>query len=494
MSDGITPKVFETLLLQLLFKNQEYQSKILPFLRPDIFDVFEAKEVVTHILDFQEKYNKFPNIPELKVLIKNKDTYTYLVDSLAKEHKEYDEEFIKDEVEYFFKDKLLNNELFTTLEALKKGDEDSKASAPDRIREAISFSFDTSVGLDIFEDGETLYESLHEVDSVIPSGIRNIDKLIKGGFHEKSLTMFLAETNMGKSLIKTALATNCLMQNKNVLYISLEMSETKISERILANLFDTELNDLHSIPKDRFINTFQKVKETINNRLVIKEFPTRSANTNKIRNLLKELELKKKFKPDIIFLDYLGIMIPNSFNKINNSNTEMKIISEELRGLAMEYSLPIVSSIQTNRGGFGEMELDLTDVADSIGVTNTGDVIFAVAQSDEMRTAGRYLFRLVKNRYGINKVQCMVGVDYPKMRLYEVSDDNENSEQSGSQAPKLTSHGKPKTPKGTESTTIVDESAVKVLSTLKENKITDRKRMFGNTTSGDENDMSDIEM
>ena len=484
MSD--TPQVFETILIQMLFKDKESQDKLLPFLTPEVFDNFENRDIVSEILKFQNHYDKFPTVPELKLIVKNKDTYNHLVQVISKENKQYDEEFIKDQVEDFFKDKLLNNELFKTLEGIKKGDDDIKNSASDRMREANSFSFDTSVGLDFFEDGERLFNSLHEKDNVIPTGIRNIDKIIKGGFHEKSLTLFLAETNMGKSLIKSAFATNCLLQNKNVLYVTLEMSEDKVSERIMANLFDIELNDLETLPKDRFLKTFEKVKTTVNNRLVIKEFPTRSANTNKIRSLLKELEMKRSFVPDIIFVDYLGIMIPNSFNKVNNTNTEMKIISEELRGLAMEFALPIVSSIQTNRGGFGELELDLTDVADSIGVTTTGDVIFGISQSDEMRTAGRYMFILLKNRYGLNKLQSMVGVDYPKMRLYEIIDGEDyNDSTNKSNNHTGTTNGIPNTPKGTTSTTIVDESAVKVLKTIDSNRVADRKSMFKKKDNND---------
>jgi len=285
-------------------------------------------------------------------------------------------------------------------------------------------------------------------------------------------------TNMGKSLIKTGFATNTLLQNKNVLYITLEMSEGKVAERIMANLFDIELNDLYTIPKDRFMYVFEKVKETLKNRLLIKEFPTRSANTNRIRNLLKELDLKNRFVPDIIYVDYMSIMVPNKTSRQNNTNTELKIISEELRGLSMELSIPIVSSVQTNRGGFGESELELTDIAESIGVTGTADIIIGISQTDDMRLAGRYLLLLLKNRYGLNKIQSMVGVDYKKMRIYEVSDENENTDIN-------TSHGKPITPKGTESTTIIDETAVKVIKTLKNNRKTNKNKIMKNKPNND---------
>lgn len=472
MSDeGLTTQKFETLLLQLLFRDKDAQGKILPFLKSEIFDKFENKEIVDSILSHHEKYDKFPTIPELKLKVKNKDTYKHLTNELTKGvDKEYDDEFIKEEVEHFFRDKLLYNELFITLEGIKNGDDSIKSSAPDRMRDANSFGFDTSIGLDFFNSGENLFDTLHEKDRVVPSGIRNIDRLIKGGFHEKSLTLFLAETNMGKSLIKASFATNVLLHNKNVLYITLEMSEAKVAERIMANLFDVELNDLYTIPKDKFMNLFEKTKKTIENRLMIKEFPTRSANTNRIRNLLKELELKNRFIPDIIFVDYIGIMVQNRENRHYNTNTEFKVVSEELRGLAMEKEIPIVSSMQLNRGGMGESQLALTDIADSIGTTHGADIIFGISQTDEMRTAGRYLFQILKNRYGMRKVQSMVGVDYGKMRLYEVSDDNEDTEVSNTSEPVL--------PKGVENMNEVDHTVVDVIKTLKNNKKTDRNNII----------------
>lgn len=191
---SITPQIFEKLLLQLLFRDKDAQGKIIPFLKTDVFDKFEHREIVTYILRHHEKYNRFPTIPELKIVIKTKEVYEYLIDTLDKELDEnYDEQFIKDELEQYFRDKLLNNELFVTLEGLKNHDEGVKSSAPDRMRDANSFSFDTSVGLDFFDSGEKLFDSLHEVERVISSGIRNIDRLIGGGFHEKSLSLFMAE-------------------------------------------------------------------------------------------------------------------------------------------------------------------------------------------------------------------------------------------------------------------------------------------------------------
>lgn len=232
-------------------------------------------------------------------------------------------------------------------------------------------------------------------------------------------------SNLGKSLIKCSLSTNSLLQNKNVLYISLEMSEEKISERILANLFDINLSDLKMIDKNKFLINLQKYQAQLQSNFYVVAYPPKSVNANRIRTILKELQLKKKFVPDIIFVDYLGLMSPNASNKNANSYSEQKTISEELRAIAVEFGMPIVSAVQTNRGGFGNAELDLTDVADSVGTVATADIIFGVTQTQEMREAGRYTFLLLKNRYGENKKKRYIGVDYPKMRIYDIKDDDD---------------------------------------------------------------------
>lgn len=231
-------------------------------------------------------------------------------------------------------------------------------------------------------------------------------------------------SNLGKSLIKCSLSTNSLLQNKNVLYLSLEMSEEKISERILANVFDIELGFLKMLDKNTFMAKMSQMKENTTGQLYVVAYPPKTINANRIRNILKELSTKKKFVPDIIFVDYMGLMSPNSSKKSDNTYSEQKNISEELRAVAVEFGVPIVSAVQTNRGGFGNSELDMTDIADSIGTVATADVIFGVTQTQEMREAGRYTFLLLKNRYGENKKKCYIGVNYPKMRIYDVEEDN----------------------------------------------------------------------
>jgi len=231
-------------------------------------------------------------------------------------------------------------------------------------------------------------------------------------------------TNLGKSLIMTSIGVDCILKNKNVLYVTCEMSEEKISERVMSNIFDIDSEDLKLLTRNKFHEKFEKIRKQVNHKLVIKEYPPRAIGANHIRNLVKELKVRKKFVPDIIFIDYLGIMNPVSKNKGDNSYLEVKRISEEIRALAVELCLPIVSAVQTNRGGFGDSEIDLTDISDSIGTAATADVIIGVTQSEDMRKIGKYSWIILKNRYGLNKKKISVNVDYYKMR---VTEDEESS-------------------------------------------------------------------
>jgi archaellum biogenesis ATPase FlaH len=415
----------------LIITDIDIRERVVPFLDIEIFDKIEHKKLIQGIQSFEQRYDSFPTVKDLNLYIKDVSILESLKESMSIEENEYKDEFLMGEIEDFFKAKLMYNNATEIVQSIKENNISILSSMPDKIRETMSFGFDTTIGLDYSNDCERMYDHLHSEDSVVSTGIRYLDRMIKGGFHEKSLTLFLAETNMGKSLIKCGLAVNALLQNKNVLYVTLEMSEDKISERVTANLFDVDLDDLIKISKDKFIERFKDVNNRVKSKLFIKEYPTRCCNTNHIRNLLKELELKKKFKPDIVFVDYLGIMLPNSPRREGNTNTELKIVSEELRGLAVEKGIPIVSALQTNRNGFASASLDLTDVADSIGTTTTGDIIIGVTQTEELRTEGVYNFMILKNRYGLNKVKCFVGVDYPKMRIEDAPNyENDNGSKS----------------------------------------------------------------
>lgn len=420
MNEPMNPHEFEKILIQYMFKDADVRDKLLPFLTVDVFELDECIDIVKQVLKHQEKYQTFPSTSDMKIRLESK--WSSFSEILNIDTSEYDSQFILDQLEEFFRGRLAKDAILEAQRGLEE-DDDALYAAPDKLREALSFTFNTNVGLNIVSDVDRMYSALHDKDKVVASGIKSVDRLIEGGFHEKSLTLLLGQANIGKSLILCSLATNSLLQNKNVLYISLEMSEEKISERILANMFDIDLPDLKMLSKDKFYEKLNSSVANIDNNFYVISYPPKSVNSNRIRNILKELLTKKKFVPDIIYVDYLGIMSPNNAKKNSNSYNELKDISEELRAVAVEYSLPVVSAIQTNRQGFGSSDLDMTDIADSIGTAATADIIFGIVQTIEMREAGRYSFQLLKNRYGENSKKCPLGVNYPRMRVFDIEID-----------------------------------------------------------------------
>jgi len=422
-------------VIRLLLCNPQGRERLFPFLVSKIFHDQNHAKIVDYFIKFHEKYDKFPTKSELKIFIKEETVYNELVRCSELDISEYNDEFVMGELESWFKEKMIHSHIVDAVQALTDQDLEKLSEHPDNVREALSFSFDTKLGLDFFDDAESLYNSLHDEDVTFSTGLYDVDKLIDGGLHEKSITLFLAETNMGKTLIQSAIATNCLLQNKNVLYITFEESEKKLSRRFMANLFDVNMGDLKLLRKEKFLEKFDKCKKVINNQLIIREYPENTISANHLRTLIKELKTKKKFVPDVIFVDYIGCMIPNGRPNSNiNSNDVLRLVCGQTRALSMEFGPPVVSAMQANRGGMKTTDLDLTDSADSIGQTFKADIIFGVTQTAEMKAAGRYSFSLLKNRYGINKRKRFVGVDFNKMRLYDVeqpggndADKNNNS-------------------------------------------------------------------
>ena len=413
---------FEKILIRFLFIDDKIRDKVLPFLVPEIFEDHKNIQLIKTILAILEKFEHFPSVPEMKIELNSEEVYNRLIEIMEMDISEYKKEFLLSQIEDFIRDKMVHNVNVEIAMNLNNENEEQLKQTPDKLREALAFSFDTKVGLDFFDEEDRLYNHLHNKDRVIPTSITQLNRLIEGGFHEKSLTLFMAETNLGKSLIMTSFGVDCILRNKNVLYVSCEMSEEKISERVMANMFDIATEDLKLLTRSKFHEKFESIRKQVKNKFIVKEYPTKSINTNHIRNLVKELKVRKKFVPDIIFLDYLGIMNPTYQSKGDNTYLEVKRISEEIRGMAVELGLPIVSAVQTNRGGFGDAEIDLTDISDSIGTAATADIIIGVTQSEEFRKMGKFNWIILKNRYGLNKHTFPVNVDYYKMRIYEDSD------------------------------------------------------------------------
>jgi len=432
-------ELLENLLMKFLYTDEKLRDKLIPYLRFSIFDETENVELIKFIKKFMSKYNKFPSAKETRLKIKDPSIHKHLLRVLKMDTSEYSTEMMLGEAEEYIRQKCIMDVCFKVVEQVNNDDMTGIGSYPDEMREAVAFAFDDNVGLDIFDEGaeDKIFEQMHNADIVVPTGLDTIDNLIEGGAHEKTLTLILAETNMGKSLIMGALATNNVFQGKKVLYVTCEMSEFKISERILQNSFDMSSKDIKRLPRDKFGEAFQRARNNLKGRFIVKEYPTGIATTNHLRNLIKELWLKKKFEPDIIYIDYIGIMASAASNKNDNTYTTQKKITEEVRGLAVELGIPIVSAIQTNRSGMGKEELDLTNVSDSIGTAFTADIMIGVTQPPELRAAGKYRWTLIKNRYGPNAVGVTVKVDYHKMRLTDdgivtdekIDSDNESSKE-----------------------------------------------------------------
>lgn len=418
------PIEFERIVLKYMFDDETARDKILPFLNAKLFDDFSNKEIVKSVLSFEQKFNKFPSMSDLKLHITNEKVFSDLSDIINIELKEFSETSLLSEIEDFFKKKLIWSVTADIADNLKEDNIDKIAIAPESLRQALAFGFKDNVCFDIFKDTDRFYDYMHNTDKIISTGLPNLDRMIKGGLHSKTLTVFLAQTNLGKTLLKCSMAANILLQNKNVLYVTLEMSEDMIAERIYQNIFNMDNESIHSLTREKFHQKVISMQERIKNNLKIKEYPNKGANVNTIKNLLKELQIKNKFIPDVIFIDYLGIMAPVYMLKSDNSYTEGKRVAEEVRGLAVECEPPVVSSLQSNRGSFDEVITSLEAMADSIGPAATADIVCSLSQTDEMRLAGKWAGLLLKNRYGLNKMKLTFNVNYDKMMVTDGSDDS----------------------------------------------------------------------
>jgi archaellum biogenesis ATPase FlaH len=421
----LNPILFEKIIIKLLFVNIKVRDKVLPFLKESIFDNEEHKKIIKKILEFYDKHTKFPTIADIRLKIEGDDVSVFQ-DIIDCSVSEYTEDELFEGIEQFFKEKLVHGVNVNIMDKLIEGKVNECYPYVDDLREALSFSFDTSIGVDVLEDGKKFYEHLHSAEKFVPTGIPTLDYFLQGGLYEKTLTLLMANSNMGKSLVMGSLATNMLLNNKKVLIVSLEMSEFKYDRRILGNLFDIEINNLKNLSEADMMALFEEKRKIINSKMIIKEFPTKSINTNNIRNLLTNLELKKKFVPDIIFVDYLEIMKANHTNKNGNSFEEIKKISEDLRGLGGEKAIPIFSGTQTNRQALGSPELGVEDMSQSIGPLFTADTLLGLTQPEEYAKISKFLLHILKHRDGEKNKKITLDVNYSKMRI---SDDVETNKQ-----------------------------------------------------------------
>ena len=420
----------EFLILRNLLYNEEYVRKVLPFVKGDYFEDRNQRIVFEEISKFVQDYNK-PATKEVLCIETEKrqdingtefQEITKLISYLDDEPSEF--LWLVNTTEKWCRDRAIYLALMESIQLADGKDEAKDRDAiPTILSDALAVSFDTNVGHDYLNDYEERYESYHRKEDKIPFDLEYFDKITKGGLPNKTLNIALAGTGVGKSLFMCHVASSVLLQGKNVLYITLEMAEEKIAERIDANLLNVPIQDITDLPKVMFEDKVTNLAQKTQGTLIIKEYPTASAHSGHFKGLLNELALKKSFKPDIIFIDYLNICASSRYRAGSNVNSYsyIKAIAEELRGLAVEANLPIVSATQTTRSGFASSDVDLTDTSESFGLPATADLMFALISTEELEGLNQIMVKQLKNRYNDPTIfkRFVVGIDRAKMRLYD---------------------------------------------------------------------------
>ena len=423
----------EHIIFGNLIENEEYGRKVIPFLKEEYFTDTVDRKIFSIIHEYVGKYNNFPTKSAVEIDLNDVGglsddqfkTAKEVVSGLDKSE-DRDVAWLVDNTEKFCKDKALYNALMQSIQIVddSKKDSISVGSIPQILTDALGVSFDSHVGHDFLNDAAERYEFYHRKEVRIGFDLDFFNKITQGGLPRKTLNIALAGTGVGKSLFMCHNAAQNLMSGQNVLYITLEMAEERIAERIDANLLGVTLTDLKDLPQAISYKLIGRVKERAKGKLIVKEYPTACAGAANFRHLLNELKIKKNFIPDIIYIDYLNICASSRIKPGSNVNsyTYIKAIAEELRGLAVEFNVPIVSATQTNRSGFSSSDVGLEDTSESFGLPATADFMFALITSEELRQLNQIMVKQLKNRYGdpsVNK-RFVIGVDYSKMRLYNV--------------------------------------------------------------------------
>ena len=420
----------EVLILRNLIHNEEYARKVIPFIKKEYFEEESQKILYGEISDFISNYNKLPTKEILQIEIENltdltQETYKQVSQTIdILDDQSSNEEWLIDTTEKWCRDRAIYLALMESIQlADGKDSTQNRDAIPDILKNALAVSFDNHVGHDYLLDYEDRYQFYHQKEEKIPFDLEYFNKITKGGLPNKTLNIALAGTGVGKSLFMCHLASSVLLQGKNVLYITLEMAEERIAERIDANLLNLNIQEIADLPKAIFDTKVNNLAKKTQGSLIIKEYPTASAHAGHFRALLNELSLKKSFRPDIIFIDYLNICASSRYRGGSNVNsyTVIKAIAEELRGLAVEANVPIVSATQTTRSGYRSSDVELTDTSESFGLPATADLMFALISTEELEQLGQIMVKQLKNRYNdgnVNK-RFIVGIDRAKMRLYD---------------------------------------------------------------------------
>jgi len=424
----------EQTILRNLIRNEDYMRKVLPFLKTEYFSDKTERIIYEEINKFTETYNSTPTIEAIGLAVKERrnlsdeeleKSQSYLHEIASFKDEESKVQWLTDKTEKFCQEKAIYNAVLGSISILDGKDKSNdKGAIPKILSDALAVSFDSSVGHDYLENSDERYEFYHRKEERIPFDLEYFNKITKGGLPAKTLNIALAGTGVGKSLFMCHVAAGAMAQGKNVLYITLEMAEEKIAERIDANLLNVSIDALMELPRDMYERKVKRVKDMTTGKLIIKEYPTASASVTHFRTLLNELNLKRSFVPDIIFIDYLNICCSSRIKVGSNINsyTYVKSIAEELRGLAVEFGVPIVSATQTTRSGFTSSDPGLEDTSESFGLPATADLMFALISSEELEALGQMMVKQLKNRYSdpTTHKRFVIGVDRSRMKLYDV--------------------------------------------------------------------------
>ena len=420
----------EQTILKNLIQNDEFIRKTLPFIKEEFFQERQEQFLFREIKEYFMKYSASPTSEALLITIDEKDNIdsqlmgdiSNLLKVVGDDTEKTPYDWLLDTSEEWCKDRAIYNGVMDSIEIIRD-ESRSKGDIPEILKDALSTSFDSNIGHDFLEDYESRFDFYHTEEEKIPFDLEMMNKITKGGLPNKSLNICMAGTGVGKSLFMCHMASSCLLQGKNVLYVTMEMAEEKIAERIDANLLDISLNDLQDLPKEMYDRKIKRVRDKTKGKLIIKEYPTASAHVGHLRHLLQELNLKKDFVPDMMFIDYLNICASSRVRPGGQVNTYsyVKSIAEEMRGLAVEFDVPIMSATQTNRTGFVSTDIGLEDTSESFGLPATADFMFAVMSTEELQELDQIMIKQLKNRYNdptYNR-RFVLGVDRAKMRLYD---------------------------------------------------------------------------
>ena len=424
----IEANIQQTIVRNLL-SNEDYLRKVIPFLKKEYFEA-EHKVLFNEIVSFVNKYNKLPTKESITVDMTTAgtlDTVSGLVD-IVFTPEEVNEEWLLNSTEKWCQDRAIYLAIMESINVIDgKNQSLTKNAVPEILSDALAVSFDTNVGHDYIDNSDDRFDFYHRIEDRLPFDLENFQDITKGGIPNKTLNIALAGTGVGKSLFMCHVAASSLMQGKNVLYITLEMAEERIAERIDANLFNLPIDQLESLSKNMFDDKIAKIAKKNIGKLIVKEYPTGAAHASHFRALLNELKLKKQFEPDVIFIDYLNICASSRMKGLGgaiNSYSYVKAIAEELRGLAVEFNVPVFSATQTTRSGFSNTDVGLEDTSESFGLPATADFMFALISTEELQRLGQMMVKQLKNRYNdpTYKKRFIIGVDRSRMRLFDVEE------------------------------------------------------------------------